>query len=90
MKKIAININECPVTVKVSKWTKRPGVNGIYVIADRESISFIKECLELALNIEINTYVNGMNGFGIHIPDHIDSRLNEDTIIRCLLNTNLK
>jgi hypothetical protein len=78
MKRITLEINGSPVTVKVSKWTGRPGANGIRIIATKDSVDKVKECLEAMYNIDINTYIDGI---GLYIPEHEAVFLEEATII---------
>lgn len=79
MKQISVNINGSPVTVKVSKWTGRPKMNGIRIIAGRDSLSTLKECLEVMYNINIDTYIE--NYSGLYIPEEDATCLEEETII---------
>ena len=78
MKQISLNINGCPVVVKVSKWTGRPKGNGIRIIANQGSLSLLKECLEAMYNITISTYIEDS---GLYIPEEDATCLEEETII---------
>jgi len=78
MKKISLQINGSPVTVKVSKWTGRPRANGIHIIANRDSLSLLRECLEVMYNINIHIYIEDS---GLYIPEEDATCLEEETII---------
>lgn len=81
MKTIDLKINGENIAIKVSKWTKRPKANGIYVVATPESIHKIKVALENALNIIIDIRVNDN---GLYINESDSKYLEEGTITVCL------
>ena len=83
MKQISLNINGHPVVVKVSKWTRRPKANGIYIRVPFEAEGFlglIQECIEVMFNITIDIHTE--NGF--YIPETEAVFLEEASVIRGL------
>ena len=84
MKRISLEVDGSPVTVRVSKWTGRPKANGIYIRVPLEAencLSIIKESIEVMFNIVIDTYVKDRGTHGLYIPEPEAVFLEEGTII---------